>query len=63
MKPSDDPKADELRNSNISQSAEEVAAMQNAPTGEEVEPTDESYDTAGESNLGDTPISALMGNY
>ena len=61
MKPSDDPKADELRNSNISQSAEE-AAMQDTPPGEDA-PVDESYDTAGESNLGDTPISALMGQY
>lgn len=63
MKPSDDPKADMLINSNLNQSTEEVAAMQNAPPGEEAEPTDESYDTAVESNLGDTPISALMGNY
>ena len=62
MKPSDDPKADQLRNSNLSQSAEE-AAMQNVPPGEEAEPTDESYDTTGDFNLGDTPISALMGDY
>jgi hypothetical protein len=60
MKPSDDPKADQLRNSNISQSAEE-AAMQNTPPGEDA--SVEESDTAEESNLGDTPISALMGDY
>lgn len=62
MKPSDDPKADELRNSNISQSSEDVAAKA-APPKDDTERTDKNYDTAGESNLGDTPISALMGQY
>lgn len=62
MKPSDDPKADQLRNSNLSQSSEEIAAMRNGPPGDTEDETDsEAYDTAGESNLGDTPISALMG--
>lgn len=61
MKPSDDPKADQLRNSNLSQSAEEVAAM-NAQTGKDSS-DEENSDTAEESNLGDTPISALMGDY
>ena len=46
MKPSDDPKADELRNSNITQPKEE----------EVPEPTD---DVVEESPLGDLPVSAL----
>ena len=37
MKPSDDPKADELRNSNISQSAEEQMPMEEYPEDEYVE--------------------------
>ena len=40
MKPSDDPKADELRNSNISQSKEEDPMM-NDPYGDETEDYDE----------------------
>ena len=40
MKPSDDPKADELRNSNISQSKEEDSMM-NDPYGDETEDYDE----------------------
>jgi hypothetical protein len=54
MKPSDDPKADELRNSNISQPGKENTS---------VDETEQPDDTAEESNLGDTPISALMDDY
>ena len=40
MKPSDDPKADELRNSNISQSKNE-ASMMNDPSSDETKDYDE----------------------
>ena len=52
FKPSDDPKADELRNSNL-----------NHPEDNQPTPTDLPLEDHNESpNLGDTPISALMGN-
>ena len=38
MKPSDDPKADQLVNSNLNQSKEQVNEMLNLPSGEEEEP-------------------------
>ena len=51
MKPSDDPKADELVNSNMPQSTDPVAPMEG----------EEPMDPAQESgSLGDTPISELM---
>lgn len=51
MKPSDDPKADELRNSNISQSAEEQMPMEEYPEEEYVEEPEDPMET---------PISDLM---
>lgn len=50
IKPSDDPKADELRNSNITQPDEKQTAGVPAKTTEETQQT----------SLADTPISALM---
>lgn len=64
MKPSDDPKADELRNSNISQPEDNEYSEDAGPTDSvgnptytETEPTDDS----GYPSLFETPISALMG--
>ena len=51
FKPSDDPKADELRNSNLNHPEEKAPAPTDLPPEDEDVP-----------NLGDTPISALMGN-
>lgn len=55
MKPSDDPKADELRNSNLNHPEDEQ------PTDVPTETTDETEDTEY-SSLSDMPISALMGS-
>ena len=57
FKPSDDPKADKLINSNISQSKEEIAAMNNGSTqGSDGEASDSNSD------IMNTPISSLMNN-
>ena len=57
FKPSDDPKADKLINSNISQSKEEISAMNNGIT-------PGSDDEVSDSNSGimNTPISSLINN-
>lgn len=66
MKPSDDPKADELRNSNISQSAEEIAASQNKKLnngGQKHNKSDiEKHVMAKLLSFSDNPISSLMDN-
>ena len=61
MKPSDDPKADELRNSNLNHPDEEQPAVE-----DEFEPTNtdaqsEVTEDTEYPSLADTPISALMG--
>lgn len=66
FKPSDDPKADKLINSNISQAKRDVNAQYNTPTGALTGmPTDASTDSLTESNSLDdfwnTPISKLSG--
>ena len=59
FKPSNDPKADELRNSNLNHPEDETpTATEQAP----MEQTEQSVDNAERQNLGDMPISALMGN-
>lgn len=55
MKPSDDPKADELRNSNLNHPDEEQ------PAGEGESETADPPKNKQHTSLGDTPISALMG--
>lgn len=59
MKPSNDPKSDELRNRNISQSAAELEGQMEAePMGEEMEPmSEEPY----EDNILDRPLSEIEG--
>jgi hypothetical protein len=57
VKPSDDPKADELRNSNLNHPDEE-SGIPEEPMSEGSAPED----TSQYPSLGDTPISALMGN-
>lgn len=52
FKPSDDPKADELRNSNLNHPEDNQPTQETPP-----EPSDDSQGTS----LGDTPISALTG--
>jgi hypothetical protein len=62
MKPSDDPKADELRNSNITQPDEN--ASDNKPVQEgapQPTPVPDNGEEAQYPSLGDTPLSALMG--
>lgn len=56
MKPSDDPKADELRNSNISQSAESKTQTSTTP----VSKAGGAKGMAGLYGLGDVPLSALL---
>ena len=59
MKPSDDPKADQLVNSNIAQpleSQEEYGQLGEQPLNEK--PIDEEYDESGGINM-DTPVSEL----
>ena len=53
MKPSDDPKADELRNSNINQTKGTSAGSE---VDQELDPE---LDSTGESSIGDIPITAL----
>jgi hypothetical protein len=62
MKPSEDPKADELRNSNLNHPDEETAtdsaaAGMTEPTQDPAGPTEDTE----QPSLFDTPISALMG--
>jgi hypothetical protein len=58
MKPSDDPKADELRNSNLNHPEDEPPAESGNPPETSPETTaDTEY-----SSLSDIPISALMGS-
>ena len=57
MKPSNDPKADELRNSNISQAKEETAQLASRPV--KVESTTAQTSDTSPSNFGDVPISQL----
>ena len=57
MKPSNDPKADELRNSNISQAKEEIAQLASRPV--KVESTTAQTSDTSPSNFGDVPISQL----
>jgi hypothetical protein len=64
MKPSDDPKADELRNSNLNH-PEEQTSVDN-PTAEPMDQsaadiTSETSDAGQYSSIGDMPISALTG--
>lgn len=56
FKPSKDPKADELRNSNISQAKEETGVAVNSSTGE----VQNVGGTDGNTSIMDTPISDLM---
>lgn len=63
MKPSDDPKADELRNSNITQPDDKNTSGDEAPLDESVDSENTSTETASESGmpgLFDTPISSIM---
>jgi hypothetical protein len=67
MKPSSDPKADELRNSNISQPENEqmsgLGGLEETPTSTETELPDQNTDetsTLAEGLSGDTPLSELM---
>ena len=62
MKPSDDPKADELRNSNLNHPDEKLAVNPNQATdsgGSENSPP-ETNDESVQPSFQDTPISALM---
>ena len=64
FKPSDDPKADELRNSNISRPDENTPAEDSDTTVNETRPKDANTKTTHNNqkpSLWDTPISALMG--
>ena len=66
FKPSDDPKADQLINHNISQAKQDVDAQYNTPTGAPTGmPTDTSTNSSTESNsldnFWDTPMSELSG--
>ena len=56
MRPSDDPKADELRNSNLNHPDEAASTDQNSS--EDV--VDETYDESADALLGNVPISELM---
>lgn len=57
FKPSDDPKADKLINSNISQSKEEIAAINNGSA-----PGSDGEVSDSNSDIMNTPISSLMNN-
>lgn len=59
MKPSKDPKADQLVNSNISQAKEEAMPAVDAKTGEPINGGTESVEPSGESSVMDVPISEL----
>lgn len=64
FKPSDDPKADELRNSNINQPEDNESSGDEGPPNAESDSSNiemESNDANGFSSLFETPISALMG--
>ena len=66
FKPSDDPKANQLINHNISQAKQDVDAQYNTPTGAPTGmPTDTSTNSSTESNsldnFWDTPMSELSG--
>lgn len=59
MKPSDDPKADQLRNSNISQPAEEVPTTEPAEDPTINPTTDQATSDSTEESIWDTPVSQL----
>lgn len=60
MKPSEDPKADQLINSNIAHPEDNDSPGNEIPPGDEKSPINGGQDSAEENSLMDIPISALM---